>query len=118
MSDYEFLNRLLDPLTPQQFFDEFWDRKAFHLSRNEADYFSSDLSSHDVEDWLSRCESCYESVTLDGHKVPDKTCPVIEEPTGRRRIDKEKLYQKLCNGLSIKVALMSEFMPSLSPKIQ
>lgn len=52
LSSIERLDDLLFPLNSDEFFEQYWERKPLHISRNQESYFASLLSIKEVESIL------------------------------------------------------------------
>ena len=66
MSAIDF-NALIAPITRDQFFSEYWEKKPLRISRHQPDYFKSLLAGSDIDYLLSAaCSLERDSVQLLG----------------------------------------------------
>jgi ribosomal protein L16 Arg81 hydroxylase len=55
---------LVAPASLERFFDEHWERKPLHLSRGDAHYYDSVLTSRDLENIISSADLRYPAIQL------------------------------------------------------
>ena len=60
----EVLEKLIYPVTIDTFFNEYWDKKTLHISRNDPTYFDSILSKQDIDTWFQTTDVHYPEVDL------------------------------------------------------
>jgi ribosomal protein L16 Arg81 hydroxylase len=58
------LTALLAPISPEDFFCEFWERKPLHLSRGSAQFYDSLLTNGDLETIISSSDLRYPAIQL------------------------------------------------------
>jgi hypothetical protein len=74
------LDRLLAPLTQQQFEQEYLDRKPLHLSRADPEYFADLLTFDDLDRLLSLSGPNFENIRV----AADGMDTIISDPASRR----------------------------------
>lgn len=122
IKDLNFLRDLLAPMSVEQFFDEYWDKKAFYISRNDEQYFKSTLTKEQIKTWLKYANLTFPTVELvhKGRTASDdfSTDHRQNNYNDGKRVDKKKLGQLFDKGHSILVNYFSQFIPSLAEKME
>jgi ribosomal protein L16 Arg81 hydroxylase len=58
------LDKLLQPLLPERFFSEYWEKKHLFLQRRDPDYFQGLMTLHDLETLISTSDMRYPALQL------------------------------------------------------
>jgi ribosomal protein L16 Arg81 hydroxylase len=58
------LDQLLQPLLPERFFSEYWEKKHLFLQRRDPDYFQGLMTLHDLETLISTSDMRYPALQL------------------------------------------------------
>lgn len=62
-SRYKF-EQLIQPISPEVFFNHYWEQRPLHISRNNSDYYSDLFSVKDIDTLLQFCKPKYPRVKL------------------------------------------------------
>ena len=112
-----FLDQLLDPVSREEFFADFWHQKELHVSRDDPGYFADTLSLGQIDEWLERSPLRFPDVSVVGAQAEDFTHPEGGRNYRGRVISKRKLNQLFQNGHSFKVNAFSRMIPSLRARM-
>lgn len=58
------LKAILSPVSPEDFFRDYWERKPLHLSRRDAHYYDALLTIGDLESIISYPDLRYPAIQL------------------------------------------------------
>ena|SRR5438552_4150586 len=56
--------QLIQPISPEVFFREYWEQRPLHISRGNAGYYAGLLSAKDIDAILQFCKPKYPRVKL------------------------------------------------------
>jgi ribosomal protein L16 Arg81 hydroxylase len=101
---------LLDPVTPRQFFAEYWERKPLILHRQQADYYRQLLSLDDVDRVLTTFDRKHPDVTL---KDARRELTSDDYTTDGETLDVARLYDLFAGGATITLAFLDTVWPPL-----
>jgi hypothetical protein len=105
------LAELIQPLTTQEFFSTYWEKKHLVLSRQSPDTYRELLSLDDVDRALTEMGSRYPDITLaTGEKVPG----AAEFTFADGSIDPVAVFRLFSKGTSIVLSNMQRKLPKLT----
>lgn len=112
------LEKLLYPMTCQEFFDDYWQKKGLHISRNDINYYKP-LTQKAVDNWLQTATLTFPNVNLFNPKTGRTRGEGFVKPIGLpgkkgQLIDRNALLQKFHEGSSIIINYFSHEIPSLN----
>jgi hypothetical protein len=106
---------LIDPVQPETFFAEFYERKPLLIERQQPSRFQSLLSIDAIDRYLATTTPCSSDVFLVDAarelKPEDYSFPNSEPPG---RIDLPRAYQLFGTGATISLSQLHERLPSLA----
>lgn len=92
------LRRILHPITPEEFFAEYYEKKPLLIRRNQPDYFDGLLSYQDVDRVITTLGLSHPSIECTNASKPI-TSSDYTFPSGM--IDATRLYQQFAEGATI-----------------
>ena len=100
------LRALLSPTTRDEFFSSHWERQHLHLRRGQSDFYSSLVTTQDLEQILSHPDARYPGVQLarGGHYLAPESFTREVKVGGDRFtdvIDPERVSREYRNGASV-----------------
>ena len=90
--------KLIHPTTPEEFFSEYWEKKALIVHRDDPDYYRDLLNFQTVNDALTSLEHQQGEVFMGNHHDKIKTSDYAYESGF---VDVSKLYSAFADGSSI-----------------
>ncbi len=117
-----FFTQLIQPLSANDFFDTYWNKKHLHVSRNDADYFNNIIAPTEVNNCLT-----YSNLTLPAVELlkEGRTAPSLFSKERIRRsyydgkhINKTQVEDLFQKGHSILINHFSQFSPTLHQAIE
>ena len=101
MSKYDF-ERMLSPIEPATFFNEYWEKRPLVISRSQPDYYRELLSMKDIDSIIRFTKYKLSGVELvkDGSKVPPGSSEIGNYINSDGVPDVNKLYNAYCQGYS------------------
>ncbi len=105
------LEWLITPVTKEQYFNEYWEKRPLVVKRDQPDYFSSLLSLNDVDRVITTLDRRYPDIMLKNaaHPLADAD---YTRPGGS--LDVAKLYQLFEQGSTITLAYLDTVLPELT----
>jgi len=99
---------LIDPISRETFFEEYYQKKHLLIKRKNTDYFQDFLNIEDIDDYLSKNNNYHPNVRVikQGVKYTEKDYLKADSFGRNDIIDVEKLYKEYKGGASI---LLQEF---------
>jgi ribosomal protein L16 Arg81 hydroxylase len=105
------LAELIQPLTTQEFFSSYWEKKHLVLSRQSPDSYRELLSLDDIDRALTEMGARYPDVTLaTGEKIPS----AAEFTFADGSIDPVAVFRLFSKGTSIVLSNMQRKLPKLT----
>jgi len=105
------LAQLIQPLTTQEFFSDYWEKKPLVLSRQSPDTYRELLSLDDIDRALTEMGARYPDITLaTGEKIPSSA--EFTFPDGS--IDPVSVFKLFSKGTSIVLSNMQRKLPKLT----
>ncbi|HEX3446001.1 MAG TPA: cupin domain-containing protein, partial [Chthoniobacterales bacterium] len=105
------LAQLIQPLTTQEFFSSYWEKKPLVLSRQSPDTYRELLSLDDVDSALTEMGARYPDITLaTGEKIPNSG----EFTFADGSIDPVAVFKLFSKGTSIVLSNMQRKLPKLT----
>jgi ribosomal protein L16 Arg81 hydroxylase len=105
------LAQLIQPLTTQEFFSSYWEKKHLVLSRQSPDTYRELLSLHDIDHALTEMGARYPDITLaTGEKIPNSA----EYTFADGSIDPVSVFKLFSKGTSIVLSNMQRKLPKLT----
>ena len=110
--------RLIAPVTPEEFFAEYWGKKHLHISRNDAGYHHDVLTFDDVDAYLARNDLRYPYIRLvkEGRELPLNNYGrdrVFGENVFQGNLDQDALFREYADGATMCMQLQHLAMPTL-----
>jgi ribosomal protein L16 Arg81 hydroxylase len=105
------LARLVEPISPRAFFDEYWERKPLLVAREQRDYFGSLLTLADIDRVISTYGLSHPDIQIT-NKARDVRLEEYTYPTGL--IDVARLYQQFADGGTIILPQLHNRLPALA----
>ena len=105
------LEWLIQPVTADEFFDEYWERRPLTLCRNRPGYYDALLSLDEIDRALTTLELRYPNVIL---KNAARDVAPEEYTTNGGALDVARLYQLFMEGSTVNLAYMDTVIPSLT----
>ena len=105
------LEWLIQPVTTDLFFDEYWERRPLTLSRNCPGYYDALLSLDEVDRALTTLDLRYPNVVL---KNAARDVAPQEYTIAGGALDVARLYQLFAEGSTVNLAYMDTVIPSLT----
>jgi ribosomal protein L16 Arg81 hydroxylase len=107
-----FLEQLIAPITVDDFFENYWDKKHLHIRRDDADYFKDTLSLEQIEHFLQYSKYYLPYMELIG-KGRTSASFFSKETMNRghfegKKVDKKKVQALFEEGHSILINHFSE----------
>jgi ribosomal protein L16 Arg81 hydroxylase len=105
------LAQLIQPLTTQEFFSAYWEKKHLVLSRQSPDTYRELLSLDDIDRALTEMGARYPDITLaTGEKIPNSA----EFTFADGSIDPVAVFKLFSKGTSIVLSNMQRKLPKLA----
>lgn len=105
------LQWLIQPVTADEFFDEYWERRPLTLCRNRPGHYEALLSLDEIDRALTTLELRYPNVIL---KNAARDIAPEEYTTDGGALDVARLYQLFMEGSTVNLAYMDTVIPSLT----
>ena len=110
--------RLIAPITPEEFLSDYWGKKHLHIARNDPDYHHRVLTFDDVDAYLGRNDLRYPYIRLvkQGRELPldiyarDR---VFGENVFQGNLDQDALFREYADGATMCMQLQHLAMPGL-----
>jgi hypothetical protein len=107
--------KLIEPVTPREFLERYWEKKFLHISRNQDGLFDELFSLRDVDRWLQAVRSGLpDSVVLTSPEGP-------EGPMRRFRpqdLAVDTVYEAFAKGSSVVLDYLEDSWPPLAPFVK
>lgn len=118
-ADRALFESLIQPVSVEQFFRDYWEKEVLYIPRGETDYYRDILTLSDVNDYLSRTDIRYPQIRLvnQGRELPlahysyDYT---YGENVFQGAIDMDKLFHIYNHGATISFQLLQQSISKLS----
>lgn len=106
---------LLYPVTDQQFFKEYFEKKVLHVGRNEHRYFDSILSLSDIEDFLATGKPHYPNINLrkSGGAKAHQPWLAFTSMGDKVAVDIDMIYKELGAGHTLILNAFQHKLPKL-----
>lgn len=105
------LEWLIQPITADRFFDEYWERRPLTLRRNCPGYYDALLSLDEIDRVLTTLDLRYPNVIL---KNASRDVAPEEYTTAGGALDVARLYQLFMEGSTVNLAYMDTMIPALT----
>lgn len=105
------LEWLLEPVSVDQFFREYWERQPLVLRRNRPGYYAALLSLDEVDRALTTLDLRYPNVAL---KNAAREVAPAEYTAGGEALDVARVYELFSAGSTVTLAYMDDVIPSLA----
>ena len=102
---------LINPLSKEVFFEDYWEKQPLVIKRNRPNYFSSLLSLDDVDRIITTLDARYPNVTL---KNADREVTADEYTVRGGPLDVARVYQLFAEGSTITLAFLETVVPALA----
>ena len=117
--NYKILKKLIHPITVEEFFNEYWEKKVLYIPRNDYNYYEDILTLSDVNEYLSQTDIRYPHVRLvkNGSEIPliDYSYNfVYGENSFQGVIDMDKLFYLYNEGATMSFQLLQKSIRKLS----
>lgn len=114
MLDKDIFQYLLSPVSNEDFFNLYWDKKHYYIHRNDEDYFSDILSINQLNALLSKKDLFYPQIRVakNGREIKiDEYCS-LEDVSGELLIDIDGLFECFDQGATIILASLKNYVES------
>ena len=101
---------LLSPLSKEEFFADYWEKKPLVIRRGQPDYFSSLLSLDEVDRVITTLDRRYPDITLKNAKAK---VSADQYTVNGDSLDVARVYQLFAQGSTITLAFLDTVVPSL-----
>lgn len=105
------LEWLIQPVTTDRFFDEYWERQPLALRRNRPTYYDELLSLDEIDRVLTTLDLRHPNVVL---KNAARDIAPEEYTVAGGALDVARLYQLFAEGATVTLAYMDTAIPSLT----
>lgn len=105
------LDWLIEPVTADLFFEEYWERRPLTLCRNRPGYYDALLSLDEIDRVLTTLDPRYPNVIL---KNAARDVAPEEYTVAGGALDVTRLYQLFMEGSTVNLAYMDTVIPSLT----
>lgn len=102
---------LISPLSKEDFFADYWEKKPLVVKRGQPDYFSSLLSLDEVDRVITTLDRRYPDVTLKNAKAK---VSADQYTVHGDSLDVARVYQLFAQGSTITLAFLDTVVPSLA----
>jgi ribosomal protein L16 Arg81 hydroxylase len=102
---------LISPLSKEDFFADYWEKKPLVIKRGQPDYFSSLLSLDEVDRVITTLDRRYPDVTLKNAKAK---VSADQYTVHGDSLDVARVYQLFAQGSTITLAFLDTVVPSLA----
>lgn len=103
--------KLIHPITPEEFWAEYWEKKALVVHRDDPDYYKELLDLESVNEAITGREDFHDNIFMGNHEREVKK-ENYTFPSGL--IDLSKLYAEFADGSSIALNHLHDRVASLS----
>lgn len=105
------LRKVLHPITPEQFFAEYYEKKPLHIARNDPHYFDELLSLEMIDEVITTHGLSHPTIEMTNARTPIKSSEYTY-PSGM--IDVTRLYQHFANGATVILPQLHDRVASLA----
>lgn len=101
---------LIDPCSPREFFENYWEKQTRVVKRNQPDYFRSLLSLGEVDRVLTTLDRRYPDITL---KNASREITASDYTVHGDSLDVARVYQLFEEGTTIALSFLDTVVPAL-----
>jgi len=117
-SGLSVFRRLIAPITVEDFFNHYWEKKTLYIPRNDPHYYDDILTFADVDQYLSRTDLRYPYIRLvqEGRELPLNTYAVdsvFGENVFQGNLNLDKLFHFYHEGATMCMQLQHLALPKL-----
>lgn len=105
------LEWLINPITPKQYFEEYWEKQPLVVKRDQPDYFRSLLSLDEIDRVITTLDRRYPEICL---KNADTQIDNTEYTLAGGTLDVARVYQLFERGSTITLAYLDTVIPALT----
>jgi ribosomal protein L16 Arg81 hydroxylase len=105
------LEWLINPVSKEVFFEEYWEKQPLVIKRNQPNYFGALLSLDEVDRIITTLDLRYPNVTL---KNADRKVTGDDYTVRGGSLDVAKVYQLFAEGSTISLAYLDTVIPALT----
>ena len=111
----EMSSLVFQPITNEQFFAEYFEKRVLHVERNREQYFDDLLSLTDIDAFIASSNPHYPNVNLrkKGGDKAHQPWLVVPSLGDRIPVDKELLYKGLAEGQTLILNAFQHKLPKL-----
>jgi hypothetical protein len=114
----EIFEKLISPISPEEFFSRYWGKQYLHISRNDQRYHQDVLTFEDVDNYLARADLRYPFIRLvkEGRELPLTNYAhdrVFGENLFQGNLDTDALFREYADGATMCMQLQHLTMPGL-----
>lgn len=118
MRGQDVFERLIYPISPEEFFSEYWGKRHLHISRNDPEYHHGVLTFADVDDYLARNDLRYPYIRLvkEGRELPLANYArdrVFGDNLFQGNLDADAMFREYADGATMCMQLQHLAMPTL-----
>jgi ribosomal protein L16 Arg81 hydroxylase len=105
------LEWLIDPITREVFFEEYWEKRPLVIKRDQSNYFASLLSFDEIDRVITTLDRRYPDICL---KNAGRQVTADEYTVTGGTLDVAKLYQLFEEGSTVTLAYLDTVIPALT----
>ena len=105
------LEWLINPINPETFFNEYWEKQPLLIRRAQQEYFAPLLSLDDVDRAITTLNLTYPNITI---KNAEKEVRVADYTATSGALDVAAVYQLFNEGSTIVLAFLDSVLPPLA----
>lgn len=102
------LERVLDPVSPVQFFDEYWEQKPLHLSRDDTSHYGDLLSLESLDSLLAQGHD--EGMSISLSELDENGNADVQEFGGNRPANHDLIYSSFAEGATVRTRDMERYL--------
>jgi ribosomal protein L16 Arg81 hydroxylase len=110
---------ILEPISIEDFFQNYFEKKLLHISRNTPNYFENIITINDIDAILDSGHLYYPDITLKKKNGEHAIQPWLDEPSVNPtlRIKQGELYNQISKGQTLIINTIQKFIPRLNEHI-
>jgi len=111
--------QIIHPISIEEFFNDYYEKKPLHIQRNQANYYHSFLSLKEIDSYLQLKQTFAPNVkmAIDGKSISPHLYSDIEATVAPYKANPDKIFELLKSGHTIKYDLLHRTYPPLAAKV-
>ncbi len=106
------LQWLVNPVSTQEYFENYWEKRSLVVQREDPDYFASLLSFAEVDRVITTLDRRYPDICLKNAK--DRAMTQADYTLAEGALDVAKVYQLFEQGSTVTLAFLDTVIPALN----